>query len=217
MSQFEKLMGELQTLGTESDELAKALPADDGKDEKKIQAAAEDGGLDAGGDAAGEGDGEPDGDECCAPPLAKSMKVTLEDGTAVEAVDGTALVKALQDQVGALSGKLTETETAMVKSLESAVSVIKSQGELLKSLTEKVAALGNEGRGRKAVVTVHERKDGATLAKSEQPGLTPDEFFAKALEAQKAGRITGSDVAVAEAHLNKGLPVPAGILQRVVQ
>jgi len=57
MSAFEQLMGELSQLGTDQEAMAKALPADDGKDEEKIKAAAEEGGLDA-GEGAGEGEGE---------------------------------------------------------------------------------------------------------------------------------------------------------------
>ena len=38
MSQYEKLLSEIASLAAEQESMAKALPADDGKDEEKIQA-----------------------------------------------------------------------------------------------------------------------------------------------------------------------------------
>jgi len=58
-----------------------------------------------------------------------------------------------------------------------------------------------------------------TMAKSigAGDGVTADQFFAKALEAQKSGRITGTEIAVAETYLNKGQPIPSSIVARVMQ
>lgn len=215
---FEKLMSELTQLQTDQESLAKALPADDGKDEAKIQAAAAEGGL-GDGDADDMG-GAPDGDADDASvakgkPMAKSFQLTLEDGTTVDAQDGTEMVKALQDQI-------TATETTMAKALGQAVDLIKGQGEMIKSLSERIAKLSGEGRGRKAVLSVVERPSPdastATMAKSHaQPsGVTPDAFFAKALVAQREGRISGSDIALAETMLNRGQQIPAEIVQRVM-
>ena len=96
MSKFDELLGELETL-------AKAQPAEEG-DEKIVAAAAEGGGQGSGepdGDeGAGDGMGDGDGDEG-KPPMAKSFRVKLEDGTEVDAQDGTELVKALQDRIEA--------------------------------------------------------------------------------------------------------------------
>lgn len=209
MSDFEKLMGELSQLSTEQGELAKALPADDGKDEAKIQAAAEEGGL-GDGDADDKG-GSPDGDadDKGGAPMAKSFKLTLDDGTELEAQDGTELVKALSD-------RLDENDAKMTKALGSAVALIKGQGEMIKSLVDQVKKLSGEGRGRKTVVSVVEKPE-STMAKSHQPeGLSPDQFFAKALAAQREGRISGTDIAVAETYLNRGQEIPAAIVQRVM-
>jgi hypothetical protein len=131
MSKFDELLGELETL-------AKAQPAEDG-DDKIVAAAAEGGGQ-------VEGEEKDDGGEG-ADPMAKSFEVTLADGTKVQAQDGTALVKALQD-------RLETTETTMAKALETAIGLIKSQGEQLVALKGKVASLSSEGKGRKAVLTV---------------------------------------------------------------
>lgn len=212
MSKFDELLGELQTL-------AKAQPAEDG-DEKIVAAAAEGGGQGgsdedddddvaaataAGAAGADNGMAADDGK-----PMAKAFEVTLADGTKVQAQDGTALVKALQERVDA-------TETVMAKALETAVGLIKAQGDRIEALQGKVKALGNEGKGRKAVVSVVEKPAVGGMAKSEQDGMKPEEFMAKALDAQKLGRLTGLQVSIAEANLNRGQPVPAEIIASVLK
>lgn len=212
MSQFEKLLGEIASLATEQETMTKALPADDGADEEKIQAAAAEGGSDGDeDDAGGAADGDAD-DAGKGKPMAKSFKLTLEDGTEIEAQDGAEMVKSLQERV-------EKNEETMAKALGSAVELIKGQASLIKSLSEKVAKLAGEGRGRKTVVSIVEKPapGASTMAKSEPVGLTPDQFFAKALSAQKEGRITGTEIAVAEACLNRGEQIPASIIQRVGQ
>lgn len=204
MSKFDELLGELETL-------AKAQPA--GGDDKIVAAAAEGGGQ-------GEGEGEMSEEERAAAEaaaageggkMAKSFEVTLADGTKVQAQDGTELVKALQE-------RLETNETVMAKALETAVALIKSQGERIEALSGKLAAIGGEGKGRKAVLTVVEKPAGTPMAKSTtEEGMKPEEFMAKALDAQKLGRITGIEVATAEAYLNRGQPVPANIIASVLK
>lgn len=215
MSDFDKLMGELNQLAADQGELAKALPADDGKDEDNIQAAAAEGGLGGGdGDVDGAGEGDEDGAEDGkgdGAPMAKSFQLTLEDGTVIEAQDGTEMVKALAED-------LNQTKGTMAKALGEAVTLIKGQNDMIKSLTDRVAKLSGEGRGRKAVLSVVEKPaPAATMAKSQQAeGVTPEIFFAKALDAQKANRISGTDIAVAESCLNRGIAIPDHIVQRVM-
>lgn len=204
MSKFDELLGELETL-------AKAQPA--GGDDKIVAAAAEGGGQ-------GEGEGEMSEEERAAAEaaaageggkMAKSFEVTLADGTKVQAQDGTELVKALQE-------RLETNETVIAKALETAVALIKSQGERIEALSGKLAAIGGEGKGRKAVLTVVEKPAGTPMAKSTtEEGMKPEEFMAKALDAQKLGRITGIEVATAEAYLNRGQPVPANIIASVLK
>lgn len=201
MSKFDELLGELETL-------AKAQPAENG-DDKIVAAAAEGGGQVEGDENEDKSDGE--GEGVGGNPMAKSFEVTLADGTKVQAQDGTELVKALQERIDS-------TETVMAKALETAVSLIKSQGEQIAALGGKIKALSSEGKGRKAVLTVAEKPTvgGGTMAKSQQAdGITPEEFMAKALDAQKMGRLTGLEVAVAEASLNRGQGVPAEIVRKV--
>src|SRR5690606_10978380 len=209
---FEKLLAELQELQSDQEDLQKALPDDSGEDDEKIRAAAEDGrthdpDVEPDSDRGEREDDEVDEGEV----TVKSFTLKLDDGTEIEAQDGTELVKAL-------TARLDKTEASMKGALETAVSLIKKQGDMIKSLSERVAKLGGEGRGRKAVVSVVERPNpGSTLSKSDPASTTGEEFLAKALDAQKAGRITSLDVATAEACLNRGQPVPASIIQRVVQ
>lgn len=197
-NQFEELLGELQTL-------AKAQEGDG-----KIVAAS----GEAGGD---EDDLDDEGNPVAKPaaddqPMGKSFRVKLPDGTEVDAQDGTELVKALGDRIDA-------TEGVVLKTLQAAVSLIKSQGDQIKALHTKVVAIGSEGRGRKAVLSVAEKPAAgeAALAKSqEQAGISGTEFLAKAHESMNAGRITGRELMDAEAHINRNLPPPEAIVRKVL-
>ena len=219
MSQYEKLLEELETM-------AKAMPGDDVADDDKIQAAAAAANPDADGDgendvtgddlntegSEGLGDeGEGDGDD--KETMGKSFALKLEDGTELEAIDGTELVKSLMARV-------ESNEGTVMKALGTAVDLLGKQGDMIKSLQDEVKKLAGEGRGRKTVVSVSEKPvAGATMAKSQgaADGLSANEFMAKALAAQASGRLTGLDVARAESALNKGLPVPQDVVNRVIQ
>lgn len=218
MSQYEKLLEELETM-------AKAMPGDDGADDDKVQAAAAAANPDADGDGENdvtgddlnpeglgdEGEGEGDGDD--EETMGKSFALKLEDGTELEAIDGTELVKSLMARV-------ESNEGTVMKALGTAVDLLGKQGNMIKSLQDEVKKLAGEGRGRKTVVSVSEKPvAGATMAKSQgaADGLSANEFMAKALAAQASGRLTGLDVARAESALNKGLPVPQDVVNRVIQ
>lgn len=210
MSQYEKLLEELETM-------AKAMPGDDAADDEKIAAAAAEGNPDADGDGENDVTGEhaePDGDEGeDGETMGKSFSLKLEDGTELDAIDGTELVKSLM-------GRVEKNEEAVMKSLGLAIDLLGKQGDMIKSLQAEVKKLAGEGRGRKAVVSVSEKPAaGTTMAKSQgaDEGMSANEFMAKALSAQAAGRLTGLDVARAESALNKGLPVPQDVVNRVVQ
>lgn len=218
MSQYEKLLEELETM-------AKAMPGDEGADDDKIQAAAAAANPDADGDGENdvtgddlnpeglgdEGEGEGDGDD--EETMGKSFALKLEDGTELEAIDGTELVKSLMARV-------ESNEGTVMKALGTAVDLLGKQGNMIKSLQDEVKKLAGEGRGRKTVVSVSEKPvAGANMAKSQgaAEGLSANEFMAKALAAQASGRLTGLDVARAESALNKGLPVPQDVVNRVIQ
>lgn len=209
MSAFDALLEEIGQM-----QAAPLAKAEGTADDKKIAAAAgaegangESADADADDKKKGEGEGC-EGEK----PMAKAFTLKLEDGSEVEAVDATALLKALNDRVDG-------NETAMVKAVTGLVAHVKSQGELIKSLQGDLQKLGNEGRGRKAVVTINEKPAPAaeTLAKGGEPeGVSAQEFFAKAHQARAEGRITGEEISRAEAYLGRGLAVPAEIVNRVL-
>lgn len=218
MSQYEKLLEELETM-------AKAMPGDDAADDDKIAAAAANANPDADGDGDNDVTGEhiePDGDEGAGAEggdgdgdetMGKSFALKLDDGTELEAIDGTELVKSLMARV-------ESNEGTVMKALGTAVELLGKQGDMIKSLQAEAKKLAGEGRGRKTVVSVSEKPTaGTTMAKSQgaDDGMSANEFMAKALSAQAAGRLTGLDVARAESALNKGLPVPQDVVNRVIQ
>lgn len=191
---FDALLGEL-------DVMAKAMPeiAPELSDEEKAEAKAK-------ADAEAAGGAQPQ--------MAKSLQVTLADGTVVDAEDGTELVKSLMEQVSGLEG-------TMAKALGAAVGLIKRQGEqltatgdLVKSLQSKIAELSGEGRGRKAVLTIVEKPN--QLAKSEPQGMTPPEFMAKANSAFAGGKITGQELTVIDVSIRQGQAIDTGLVSKVL-
>lgn len=231
---FENLLNDLQALQesrAQQDEMMKSLAASDAADDDKVKAAAaeagatlpQDSGEGAGegageGGAAGAGEGgevEEEDDEDNAPPMAKSFMYDA-DGEPVEIVDATEMLKSLAARVEQAESGTSAALSAAVTLLKSQDAALRTQGELIKSLAAKVESIGSQGRGRAAVVSVAEKPATGTLAKSEPTGMNPGEFMAKALEAQRAGRLTGRDVSIAEGYLQKGMPVPAEIINRVL-
>ena len=211
---FEALVADLESL-------QKSQALGDSGDDQRIADAAADGDDSVGAGDAGDVenldavdlDDEPDEDED--ETFGKSFAMTLEDGTVIEAVDGSAMVKALMEKNEALTAQITEQEGEMSKALTTVVETIKGQSELIKSLQEQVSRLSGEGRGRKAVVSVAE-KPAATLTKSEPTGMSGSEFMAKCEAAFSAGQITGRDVSIAETALQNGIAVPEHIVSKVL-
>lgn len=187
MSEYDKLLEEL-------DLLQKAYGDDDG--DQKIAAAAEDDDDEhdepdadnAGGPSDGDEDNEDDEDF---QPIAKSFAFQLDTGETVEAVDGTELLKSLSDSVA-------ETDARLEKSFGEAVTLMKSMHGEIASLKKQVAKLSGEGRGRKAVVNVHENAE--PMAKS-QSGLTPNDLMAKAQAAFAEGKLSGRELNEIDASL----------------
>lgn len=191
---FDALMGEMGMLAKAMPEVAPELTDEEKAEKAQAEAAA----LEAAGKQ----------------PMAKSMQVTLADGSVVEAEDGTELVKSLMDQVSGLEG-------VMAKALGQAVGLIKRQGEqlattgeLVKSLQTKVAELSGEGRGRKTMVTVIDKP--GQLAKSETPGMTAPEFMAKSHAAFNAGKINGTELTIIDVSLREGQLPSAGLISKVM-
>lgn len=213
---FDALLADLQALQTESESLVKSMPTSE--EDQKVKKAAEHNEPDEDDENPEEDDGDEDNQE-----MSKSF-LTDADGNPVEVIDATDLIKSLEARIdntesqssaalGSLVG-LIKSQNDMLKSLSEAH---KSQGELMKSLQAQVASLGTKGTGRVSVVAT-QRGSGQQMAKSQQPdGLAPEAFMMKALAAQAAGRLTSIDIAMAESHLQRGLPVPVEITSRVFE
>jgi hypothetical protein len=208
---FDALIADLNALKDEGEVMQKSYaPNDDKADDQNIANAADDkanGDLDDDGtnDKTGKPVIKKEGDEA----MGKSFDLTLDDGTKVEAFDATELLKAL-------GARQDGVETALTKALEITVGTIKTQGDMIKSLQADVTRLANAGRGRKTAVTLVDKVDPATLAKSEPTGMGPAEFMAKALTLQEQGKLSGLDVARAESYLNRGIEIPADIRAKVM-
>ncbi|CAB4137382.1 hypothetical protein UFOVP326_25 [uncultured Caudovirales phage] len=203
--EFAALLGELDMMK------AQAMPPGKGGDDdaERVQAAAadadNDGQDDEDKDGEGEGEGEGEG-----APFGKSFQVTMPDGTIQEAYDGTAMMKALHDEVQRLGGDLSGQVDAFTKALGTMTDIIKgqaatiaAQGTMLKSLRADVAKFGGQGAGRKAVVNVHD-KPAATGAAPASDDASPDMVKSWALDAQLAGKITGFDVARIAVRVDNG-------------
>lgn len=196
-SKFEALINDLGA----ATEMAKSF------EEKGAAAAAADEGNkdDAEIAAAAEGEGEKgDEDET----VAKSFTVTMADGTTVEAVDGSEMIKSLIARV--------EDSDAALLATGGAVTALT---DMVKSLAGQVEALQNTGVRRKAVLAITEKPAPVAdvLAKSDAPaGVTGEVFMAKALEANAAGRITSVQVAYCENLINAGQTPPAELVRAVL-
>lgn len=189
-SEFDKLLSEINGIATD---VTKAMKdgADTAKGDKKVAEAEKEG---------AEGEGEV---EDCDKDMTKSFEVTLADGTKLQAVDGVEMFKAV-------IGRVEKNETSVLAGMRAMVDIVKSLGDQVKKLSES-------GRGRKAVLTIAEKAPAATdVTKSAEEGVKPDDFFAKALAMQAEGKLSGTDIARAESYMNRGLPVPAEIVQRVL-
>lgn len=214
---YEALLEELETLqksmdqGDSDDEkiAAAAAAGDDDEDDEHDEPDGDEG-------MGGEGDG--DGDEGS---MAKSFSFQLDTGEVVEAIDGTELVKSLQDEVALLKSEREATQgelgvvfDAFKAQLKKQTECIKSQGQLIKSLSAQVEKLSSEGRGRKSIAAPN-----AAMAKSmgaDAGGLTPDRLLAKANAAFDAGRISGKELTVIDVSLRHGAALDDGLMARVL-
>lgn len=130
-------------------------------------------------DGYGEGEGDGDGDEG-------------EDDQEMKAYDGATIIKQFHRRLMALERDLLAT--------------LQAQTGLIKSLHADVGALQSQSRGRKTVLNIHEKP---ALVSTGPKRPSPQNVLAKAMTAQRAGKLTGTDVARIESYLSRGLDVPA--------
>lgn len=202
MSQFAELLAQLNAVDEEQTTLAKSIPSAGGDDDQAIQAAAAEGADNANPEDTDDVDenGEP---------LKKSIDVNGEE---VQLVDAEQLIKSIEG----LTARADEQEEVLAKGLTSAIKLIQSQGEMIKSLQAQVKAIGNEGAGRKAALTLHEKAQAipTTLAKSES-ALTVQEFLGKSEAAWKAGKLSGTEFTEIDVSLRQGLAPKAELVAKV--
>lgn len=199
MSDFDKLLAELSQETANQETLAKSLAAP-AADDAKIAAAAADGADKK----------NPEDEEG----LAKSMDGLTSAAAAagVTMIDGEEFAKSIDS----LGGRMTAAEDVLAKAMDSALGMIRGQGEMIKSLNDRITALSGEGRGRKAVVTVNDRQPaGEPLVKS-NPGYTVGEVMAKANAAHDAKKITGLELTALDVALRNGTPPSESVLIKIV-
>lgn len=137
----------------------------------------------------------------------KSYRVALVDGGAIDAVDGRAVIRRLSAQLRKTQAALNQIAEAMRYS----TTVLKSLRADNAALKQQVAALRKAGRGRRSVLSVHDKP--AAGFNAAPP--SPRELMAKALAAHRAGRITSVDVARVEAYLGRGASIPEPLLTQI--
>lgn len=178
---FADLLKELEAAQTEQSLLAKSVqPCDDG--------------------SLSDNDEDKD-DKDNNEPLTKSLQ--LDNGEDVVLVDAEALIKS----VSALEAKSSEHEKVLIKGLQASMKLISQQGELIKSLNDKVIALGGQGAGRKTVLNISEKPPvgGGVLAKSLSDGqVTVGELLAKSHKAFDEKRITGKELTTIDVAARQG-------------
>jgi hypothetical protein len=209
MSAFDELLAELkaeESLMAKAQTLADDTEGDD--DDENIAAMADgdedDDGIDDGEDE----DTDLDDEE----PLGKSFGVTLPTGQKVEAYDGTALVKSLFAQQQATEEKTQELFGSVVSMLK-AMRVQHAQE--IKALRKSLEAIGEQGRGRKSKVTIHEPPRSAATAET-NPAEIASTIMSKANSAFSANKITGRELNTIDVSLRKGIAPSQDLLNKIM-
>ena len=205
MSQFAELLAQLQAEQEQYEAMAKSVPAEGGKDDDAIQAAAaEAGDTDA--------DDNPEDDDDA--PVAKS--VLADDGQ--EYIDATEMLKSLEARVAEHDDVLAKAMSGTLDVVKSLKATVEAQGDLIKSMQAKMDKMAGGGAGRKAVLSVVEKPAaGETLAKSQQEeGLTPAQVMAKANAAFDAKRISGQELVALDVALRSGALPDQAILAKAL-
>lgn len=204
---FAELLKSVQALADENDNLNKSMPSGaPAPDDKKVQAAANDGEGEENPEDNEEGEGEGEGEE-----FGKSVTFTDGNGKQAQGVDATDLIKSL-------IGRLDTTDATLVQAISGLGDVVAGQQALIKSLQGEVKALAGQGRGRKTLVSIAE-KPGMTMAKSEagegDGAITKDQLMAKATEAWNAKKISGAELNTVDVCLRHGDSINPDILRRI--
>ena len=198
-NQFDSLVGELGDL------LKAATAENDGKGDDTIKKAAEE------GEEEGEDDEEGEGGE--GESFGKAFSVTLPDGTVQEAYDGTVMLKALHTEnlgLRADLGRAGEALTGAVGVIRAIQKTQGQQGQILKSLSAQMAAMGTQGAGRRAVLSINDKPGAGSGGGGAK--VTAGDVMAKSMALFTEGKLTGADIARVEAAHGRGQLGPADVL-----
>lgn len=201
MSEFQALLNEINALAQPPEPLVKAQPHPEPDEDNRG------GPSDQDEDNRDEDDPDEDEDEDEDPPddpkgsqrFGKSFGVTLPGGEQVQALDASAAIDALH-------AKLDGQGDGMFKALRSLTDLLKSQQTQLAALHQQVSTLSARPAGRKSVLNVHEKPSPVPEPAAEP--TPPRAVLAKAMSAQKAGRLHAGQVAEIELYLGSGRPLP---------
>lgn len=192
-------MSEFQALLDELDTLRKASKQDDEDIRSAADGDADDDGMPDDKDIEEDYEDE-DEDEESKPVIKKAFRVTTADGEEIDAIDGTELIKSLSDEIAS-------ERQQTVKAITGAVDLIKSLKTEIGALRDQVQKIAKAPAGRKSVLNVHEKQDVMEKAMPEQRQAS-QQILAKALKAQRDGRLHGGQVAEIESYLNRGFDLP---------
>jgi len=218
---FNQLVDDLNALTQSSqDTLKKALDPDGEDEDKKILAAEGDGedkGKKEGGDDENIDSDEDGSDDDI---LGKSMTVTLEDGTKMEAFDGGEMLKSLIAENKALAVRVDGADAQILKAMNVTVDAIgtlqkamTAQAKEISELKKSLDAIGDQGRGRKTLINVHEKT--AVGGNEGTEGISGQDLLSKALSLQGDGKMNSSEVALVDTCVGRGELPPENLLKRM--
>ena len=150
--------------------------------------------------------------------LGKSLSVTTDDGKQMEAYDATELVKSLMagqkeigQQVRVISGQTGMLIKALAETVKAKDEEVKALRGDVSMLQKAVINLAGKGRGRRTLLTIHDRADASQ--DGQQP--TSGELLQKANSAAEAGRISWREYAGVETSLRMQQPIDESLLAKI--
>ena len=151
-------------------------------------------------------------------PFGKSFTVKLEDGTETEVLDATEMMKALNEKNVTLGERCGRLEAGLRRTLAVNAALnthVTEQAVMIKSLQADVTRIGATPAGRRTVLNVLEKPATTVAPPATVEGVTAEKFMGTMMKCFESGKISGSDVTIAEASLGRGVPIPDEIVARV--
>ncbi|EOH1034886.1 hypothetical protein ACLMYS_003860 [Salmonella enterica] len=212
MSDFDQLLATLNSIDAEQpEEMAKALPKEEGEDKERVIPAKSQESTDSEEKDEEEEDEDKEEMEKCS--MTKSF--ANEDGE--EMIDATEILENLQKSFAAHDDVLAKAMPKMVELLSAQSAQLKEQGALIKSLQDSVSALGARGTGRKSMVTVMAKSQVSNEAKEEAPAITKESLMAKAMTLFDERKLSSLQVNKLDVALRNGFTPDADVLALLVK